>query len=296
MPPSERFSGMGLDAVLASLLYGLTIASALVLIASGLSLIFGVVGVVNFAHGSFCMLGAYVGFSLAVATGSFWGALALAPLLVAAGAVGIERFTLRPLYGGNPLHQLFLTFALSLVFSNLVLWVWGGDALSIPTPPGLKGFVAILGVAYPKFRLFVLGFSALLAAALWVVITRTVWGAVLRAGLHNMELLEAFGIDTRRLVTGVFALGAGLAAAAGVVMGAMRSVYPEMDLELMTSALVVVVVGGLGSVRGAVLGSLILGLAESFGAQLAPGAAKYTTWVVMAVILLWRPEGLVREA
>src|SRR6266508_1590544 len=238
MPPSERFSGMGLDAVLASLLYGLTIASALVLIASGLSLIFGVVGVVNFAHGSFCMLGAYVGFSLAVATGSFWGALALAPLLVAAGAVGIERFTLRPLYGGSPL----------------------------------------------------------LAAALWVVITRTVWGAVLRAGLHNMELLEAFGIDTRRLVTGVFALGAGLAAAAGVVMGAMRSVYPEMDLELMTSALVVVVVGGLGSVRGAVLGSLILGLAESFGAQLAPGAAKYTTWVVMAVILLWRPEGLVREA
>ncbi len=284
------------EVLLTNLLYGLTIASALVLISSGLSLIFGIVGVVNFAHGSFGMLGAYLGFSLVMATGSFWAALLLAPLIVTAGAIVMERLTLRPLYGLNPLYQLFLTFALSLVFSNLVLLVWGGDTVSIPTPSYLRGFVSIFGIAYPTFRLFVLVFSACLAAALWLFIGRSVWGAVLRAGLHNMEMVEAFGINTRALVTAVFAVGAGLAAVAGVVMGAMRSVNPEMDLDLITSALVVVVIGGLGSFRGAVIGSLILGTAESFGAQLLPGLAKFVVWIVMAAILLWRPEGLVKDA
>ncbi len=287
---------MGLEALVTNLLYGLTISSALILIASGLSLIFGVVGVVNFAHGSFCMLGAYLGYALAAATGSFWGALVLAPAAVMAGAVVIERFGLRPLYGRNPLYQLLLTFALSLVFSNLVLWIWGGDTLSIAKPAYLGGFVSVAGIAYPKFRLFVLALAALLALALWLVLARTTWGAVLRAGLHNMELVEAFGIDTRRLVTAVFALGAGLAAVAGVIMGAMRTVNPEMDLDLITSALIVVVIGGLGSFRGAVAGSLILGVAESFGAQLVPGLAKFTMWIVAAAILLWRPEGLMKDA
>lgn len=287
---------MGLEALVTNLLYGLTISSALILIASGLSLIFGVVGVVNFAHGSFCMLGAYLGYALAAATGSFWGALVLAPAAVMAGAVVIERFGLRPLYGRNPLYQLLLTFALSLVFSNLVLWIWGGDTLSIAKPAYLSGFVSVAGIAYPKFRLFVLALAALLALALWLVLARTTWGAVLRAGLHNMELVEAFGIDTRRLVTAVFALGAGLAAVAGVIMGAMRNVNPEMDLDLITSALIVVVIGGLGSFRGAVAGSLILGVAESFGAQLVPGLAKFTMWIVAAAILLWRPEGLMKDA
>lgn len=287
---------MGLEALVTNLLYGLTISSALILIAAGLSLIFGVVGVVNFAHGSFCMLGAYLGYALAAATGSFWGALVLAPAAVMAGAVVIERFGLRPLYGRNPLYQLLLTFALSLVFSNLVLWIWGGDTLSIAKPAYLGGFVSVAGIAYPKFRLFVLALAALLALALWLVLARTTWGAVLRAGLHNMELVEAFGIDTRRLVTTVFALGAGLAAVAGVIMGAMRNVNPEMDLDLITSALIVVVIGGLGSFRGAVAGSLILGVAESFGAQLVPGLAKFTMWIVAAAILLWRPEGLMKDA
>ncbi len=172
----------------------------------------------------------------------------------------------------------------------------GGDTVSIPTPAYLRGFVSILGIAYPTFRLFVLVFSACLAVALWLFIERSVWGAVLRAGLHNMEMVEAFGINTRALVTAVFALGAGLAAVAGVFMGAMRNVNPEMDLDLITSALIVVVIGGLGSFRGAVIGSLIRGTAESFGAQLLPGLAKFVVWIVMAAILLWRPEGLVKNA
>jgi branched-subunit amino acid ABC-type transport system permease component len=279
-----------------TVLYGLTIASALILIASGLSLIFGIVGVVNFVHGSFCMLGAYVGFSVVAATGSFWLALCAAPVAVTAVALVIERFGLRPLYQLGHLYQLFLTFALSLVFSNVVLWIWGGDTLSIPKPVFLSGFVMIAGIAYPKFRLFVLVFSTVLALGLWWLIARTTWGAVLRAGLHDLELVEAFGIDTRRLVMSVFALGAGLAAVAGVIVGTMRNVNPEMDLDLINSALLVVVIGGLGSFRGAVAGSLILGLADSFGAQLWPGLSKFTPWIVMAGVLLWRPEGLMKDA
>ena len=280
------------EVLLTNLLYGLTIASALILISSGLSLIFGVVGVVNFSHGSFCMLGAYVGYSLVMATGSFWAALVGAPLVVTAGAVLMERFTLRPLYGLNPLYQLFLTFALSLVFSNLVLMLWGGDTVSIPTPAYLRGFVSILGIAYPTFRLFVLVFSACLAAALWLFIERSVWGAVLRAGLHNMEMVEAFGINTRALVTAVFALGAGLAAVAGVVMGAMRNVNPEMDLDLITSALIVVVIGGLGSLWGALLGALILGQLTVFGIVLFPELDLVLVYLLLMAVLIVRPWGL----
>ncbi|HET7343459.1 MAG TPA: branched-chain amino acid ABC transporter permease [Methylomirabilota bacterium] len=287
---------MSLELLLVSVLYGLTIASALILIASGLSLIFGIVGVVNFAHGSFCMLGAYVGYSIAAATGSFWLAVLLAPPVVAVVALVIERLGLRPLYRLGHLYQLFLTFALSLVFSNLVLWTWGGDALSIPKPRYLSGFIVLGGITYPRFRLFVLLFSGALALALWWVIARTTWGAVLRAGLHDIELVEAFGIDTDRLVMTVFALAAALAAVAGVVVGTMRNVNPEMDLDLINSALLVVVIGGLGSFRGAVVGSLVLGLADSFGAALWPGLAKFMPWIVMAAVLLWRPEGLMKEA
>jgi branched-subunit amino acid ABC-type transport system permease component len=287
---------VSLELLLVSVLYGLTIASALILIASGLSLIFGIVGVVNFAHGSFCMLGAYVGYSIVAATGSFWLAMLLAPLAVAVVALVIERLGLRPLYRLGHLYQLFLTFALSLVFSNIVLWMWGGDALSIPKPRYLSGFIMLAGLTYPKFRLFVLLFSGALALALWWAIARTTWGAVLRAGLHDIELVEAFGIDTDRLVMTVFALAAALAAVAGVVVGTMRNVNPEMDLDLINSALLVVVIGGLGSFRGAVVGSIILGLADSFGAALWPGLAKFMPWIVMAAVLLWRPEGLMKEA
>ncbi len=287
---------MSVEFLFTTILYGLTIASALILIASGLSLIFGIVGVVNFVHGSFCMLGAYVGYSVVAATGSFWLALLVAPTAVIVVALVIERLGLRPLYQLGHLYQLFLTFALSLVFANLVLWIWGGDTLSIPKPASLSGFIMISGIAYPKFRLFVLIFSSLLAFGLWLLIARTTWGAVLRAGLHDLELVEAFGIDTRLLVMSVFALGGGLAAVAGVIVGTMRNVNPEMDLDLINSALLVVVIGGLGRFRGAVVGSLILGLADSFGAQLWPGLSKFTPWIVMAGVLLWRPEGLMKDA
>jgi branched-subunit amino acid ABC-type transport system permease component len=285
---------MSFNLFLTNLLYGLTIGSALILIASSLSLIFGVMGVVNFAHGALAMLGAYLGYTLILVKFNFWAALVGAPLIVGIVGLAIEAFSLRPLYGKDPLLQFFLTYGLALIVANVVLQIWGGDPLGIDQPAFLRGPVIILGVYYPKFRLFVFIFSAILAIALWLFIARTTWGVILRAGIHNRELVEAFGINMSTVFTVVFALGSALAAVAGVILGTMRNLNPEMDLDLVIGGLIAVVIGGLGSFRGAVLGGLIIGLAESFGAQLMPGFSKFTVYIVMVIILLWRPEGLVK--
>lgn len=286
---------MDLSLLLTNLLYGITIGSALILIASGLSLTFGVMGVLNFAHGGLCMLGAYFGYTLVQVTGNFWLSLILAPLLVAGIGFLMEAFTIRPLYGLNPLYQLLLTVGLAMVIANAVLLVWGGDQLAINLPAYFKGYVHFLGLDYPRFRLFVLFFSAAIATVLWVTISRTKWGIVIRAGMHDLETVNAFGINIFRVFTVVFAAGAGLAALAGVIIGSMRAINPEMDFDLLTSALLVIVIGGMGSFRGAVVGSLLLGITDAFGAQFFTAAAKFTVWVLMVLVLLFRPQGLLKE-
>ncbi len=287
--------GVDLSLLLTNLLYGVTIGSALILIASGLSLTFGVMGVLNFAHGGLCMLGAYFGHTLVQATGNFWLALIVAPLLVAGIGILMEAFTIRPLYGLHPLYQLLLTVGLAMVIANTVLLIWGGDQLSITLPAYFKGYVHFFGLDYPRFRLFVLLFSAALAFALWVALKRTKWGIVIRAGMHDLETVNAFGINIYRVFSAVFAIGAALAAVAGVIIGAMRALNPEMDFELLTSALLVIVIGGMGSFRGAVVGSLLLGITDAFGAQFFTGVAKFTVWALMVLVLLFRPEGLLKE-
>ncbi len=286
---------MDLSLLLTNLLYGVTIGSALILIASGLSLTFGVMGVLNFAHGGLCMLGAYLGYTLVQITGNFWLSLIVAPLIVAGIGILLEAFTIRPLYGLNPLYQLLLTVGLAMIIANVVLLTWGGDQLSITLPPYFKGYVHFFGLDYPRFRLFVLLFSATIAGILWITIRRTKWGIVIRAGMHDLETVSAFGINIYRVFTIVFAIGAGLAALAGVIIGSMRAINPEMDFELLTSALLVVVIGGMGSFRGAVVGSLLLGITDAFGAQFFTGAAKFSVWFLMVVVLLFRPEGLFKE-
>ena len=286
---------MDLSLLLTNLLYGITIGSALILIASGLSLTFGVMGVLNFAHGGLCMLGAYFGYTLVQITGNFWISLIMAPLLVAGIGVLMESFTIRPLYGLHPLYQLLLTVGLAMVIANTVLLAWGGDQLSIKLPGYFKGCIHFLGLDYPRFRLFVLFFSATIAAVLWITLKRTKWGVVIRAGMHDLEMVNAFGINIYRVFTIVFAIGAGLAALAGVIIGAMRAINPEMDFELLTSALLVIVIGGMGSFRGAVAGSLLLGITDAFGAQFFTGIAKFTVWALMVLVLLFRPEGLLKE-
>ena len=286
---------MDLSLVLANLLYGVTIGSALILVASGLSLTFGVMGVLNFAHGGLCMLGAYFGYTLVQVTGNFWLALVVAPLFVAVVGILMESFAIRPLYGLNPLYQLLLTVGLSLIIAYTVLLTWGGDQRSILLPSYFKGFVHFFGLDYPRFRLFVLLFSASLALVLWITLKRTKWGMVIRAGMHDLETVNAFGINIFRVFTSVFAIGAALAALAGVIIGAMRALNPEMDFELLTSALLVIVIGGMGSFRGAVVGSLLLGITDAFGAQFFTGIAKFTVWGLMVLVLLFRPEGLLKE-
>ncbi len=280
---------------MANLLYGVTIGSTYALIACGLTVILGVMGVLNFAHGSFVMLGAYAGYTILQLTGNFWLSFFLAPLVVALLGGIIERFTVSRLYGKEVLFTLLLTFGLSMVFANAVLLIWGGSPYSIQPPSYLRGFVNLFGLYYPKFRLFVLFFSCLLVLFIWVLLNRSRWGLVIRAGLFDIETVQAFGIDIYRVFNLLFIFCAAIAAVAGVIIGAMRSINPVMDADFITVALIVIVIGGLGSFKGALIGSMILGLAESFGAQAIPGLAKFTTWVIMAAVLLLRPEGLFPE-
>ena len=281
--------------LMSCLLYGITIGAAYALVASGLSIILGVMGVLNFTHGSLVMLGAYVGLTFVNMTGNFWLSLLLAPLVVALVGGLIETSMIRRLYGKDILLTLLLTFGLSMVFSNAVLIIWGGDQYSIKLPSYFNGFIKIFGVYYPKFRLFVLIFSCLLVIILSILLNRSRWGLVIRAGMFNLEIVEAFGINIHRVFNLLFIFCSWLAAVAGVIIGAMRSLNHLMDVEFITMALVVIVIGGLGSFKGALIGSLILGLAQSFGGTLIPGFAKYVTWTLMVIILLLRPEGLLQE-
>jgi branched-chain amino acid transport system permease protein len=286
---------MTLSALVTNLLYGLTIGSTYTLIALGFSIVFGVVGVLNFAHGGLVMLGGYLGFTILHVTGNFWLALVLAPIGI--GLLGgiVEKFLISRLYGKDIHLTLFITFGLGMVFSNSVLLIWGGRSYSIQLPDYFRGSLDLFGIYYPKFRLFVLVFSLLLVGLLWIFLSRSRWGAVLRAGMFDLETVQAFGIDIYRVFSLLFVACAGLAAVAGVFVGAMRSLNPMIDLDFITVALCIVVIGGMGSFKGALIGSLILGFAEAFGAQVMPGIAKFSTWAIMVAVIVVRPKGLFPE-
>ena len=273
-------------------LNGLSYGVLLFLLSAGLTLIFGMLDIVNLAHGSFYMLGAYAGLSLIAATGSFWLALLLAP--VAVGAIGalIERTCLRPLYRRPPLDQVLLTFGFIYLFEDLVKWIWTGRIRSIPSPALFSGSVTILGATIPSYRLFVIVFGLAMAGALWLLIERTRLGAIVRAGVFDAEMTSGMGIDIDRVFTWVFAGGAALAGLSGVIAGPIQSAYPPMGASILIPALIVVVVGGLGSLKGSLAGSLIIGQAETFGKAWLPGASMLIIYVVMALVLLLRPQGL----
>jgi len=286
---------MDISTLVTIILHGLTLGMVLMLVAGGLTIIFGMLEVLNFAHGSLYMLGAYFGFTTVLLTGSFWLALLIAPIAV--GVVGfiIEFFSLRPLYGRPPLHHLLLTFGISLIVQNTIKFIWGNDIYSIEMPEFLAGATNLFGVYYPTYRLFVLIFSVVLAIVIWLLISKTRWGVVVRAGTEDIETLEAHGIDTRKVFTFVFVAGAAFAAVGGVVVAPMRTVYPQMGVDIIIDAFIVVIVGGLGSIRGAVIGALIIGQAIQLGAVFLTGFADASIYIVMAVILLFRPSGLVPE-
>ena len=276
----------------AQALNGLAYGLLLFLLSVGLTLIFGMLDVVNLAHGSFYMLGAYAGLAMIGLTGSFWLAVLVAPLAVGLVGAGLERACLRPLYRRPVLDQVLLTFGLVYLFEDLIKWIFGGKIRSIPAPALFAGSVTLAGVTYPSYRLFVIAFGLLMAVALWLLIERTRLGSIIRAGVYDAEMTAGLGINIHRVFTGVFAFGAALAGLSGVIAGPIQSAYPAMGVSILIPALIVVVVGGLGSLKGSLAGSLIIGQAEIFGKAWLPEAAMLMIYVVMALIVLLRPHGL----
>jgi branched-subunit amino acid ABC-type transport system permease component len=273
-------------------LNGLAYGMLLFLMASGLSLIFGLMEVINLAHGAFYMLGAYLALSMVRWTGSFWIAALTAPLLLGAAGFFLEWEFLRPLYRRTHLDQILLTFGFALVFSDLARWVWGADVQSLAPPPGLDRSIPLLGTLFPSYRLFVILLGAVLAGGLWLGLNRTRLGAMVRAGVANKEMTQALGIDIGLVFTGVFAFGTALAGLAGVIAAPIQGVFPGVDFEILIVTLIVVVVGGLGTLGGAFWGSLLIGEVDTFGKTIVPQAALVFIYLIMAAVLLVRPAGL----
>jgi branched-subunit amino acid ABC-type transport system permease component len=276
----------------AQALNGLAYGVLLFLLSVGLTLIFGMLDVVNLAHGSFYMLGAYAGLVMIGATGSFWLALVAAPLAVGLIGVGIECACLRPLYRRPTFDQVLLTFGFVYLFEDLIKATFGGKIRSIPAPTLFASSVTLAGLTYPSYRLFVIAFGLSMAVALWLLIERTRLGSIIRAGVYDAEMTAGLGINIHRVFTGVFAFGAALAGLSGVIAGPIQSAYPAMGVSILVPALIVVVVGGLGSLKGSLAGSLIIGQAETFGKAWLPEAAMLMIYVVMALVVLLRPQGL----
>jgi branched-chain amino acid transport system permease protein len=284
---------MDLAGLVAQLLNGIQYGLLLFLIASGLTLIFGVMGIINLAHGSLFMIGAYTAFAVTRATGIEWLALPAGLLGGLALGVMLERGLFRRLYHRDHLDQVLLTFALILIFEEVRSLTVGNDFHSVPVPAALDFSMPITPVfSYSAYRIAVIGVSLLLAALLFLWIERTRLGAVIRASSENAEMVEVLGIDARRVHATVFAVGTALALAAGVLAAPLYSVYPGMGDGFLIISFVVVVIGGLGSVSGAFWAALLIGLVDTLGKAYVPGAAGLAVYVLMAAILLWRPAGL----
>ena len=270
---------------------GLSYGALLFLLASGLSLIFGVMRIVNLAHGSYFLLGGYVGLSVIWKTKSFPLALLCGAVAIALVGIGMERFFLRRL-AGQTLGQVLMTVGFALIFQDLALLIWGGDPYSLPLPAWLQGVITVGTLRFPKYRIFIMALATLIGAVLWLALDRTRIGAKIRAAVDDAEMAQGVGIRVPTVSLGVFALGALLAALGGVIGGGFLGVYPGLDFEILPYAFVVVIVGGLGSLPGAMVGSLLVGLLDNFGKALFPELAYFTLFAPMALILALRPTGL----
>ncbi len=291
-------------------LNGLQYGMMLFLMAAGLTLVFGVMGLINLAHGSLYMVGAFACAAVAAATGSFW--LGLAASLAAAAALGamVEIVVIRRLYSRDHLDQVLATFALILVFSEGTRWLFGSFPLYLSLPPVLSGAVTLPGgLIYPAFRLAIIVIGVLVALGLFWLITRTRLGIRIRAGEADREMIAALGVDIAKLYTMVFALGAALAGLAGALVGSVQSVQVGMGEPVLILAFVTVVIGGIGSIKGALIGALLVGMTDTLGKALLPGLfarfmeasaatsvgsalASMLIYVLMALVLIWRPTGL----
>ena len=265
----------------------------LFLVASGLTLIFGIMGVINIAHGSFYMIGAYLTYWLNLQTGDLFIAIALGlPLTIGVG-YAVERLAIRFLYARDHLYQVLLTYGLILIFNELQRVIWGNDVHGVPVPPGLNYSIPLTEAqAYPVYRLFISAACIALAAGMYWLIQKTRLGMTIRAGASNRTMVQVLGVDVSRLFAVVFSLGAALAAFSGMLSAPVSSVYPGMGEQILIISFVVVVIGGIGSIKGALVGAMLIGLADTFGRVLLPEFAGFVVYALMAVVLLWRPQGL----
>jgi branched-chain amino acid transport system permease protein len=273
-------------------LNALQLSMLLFLLSVGLTVIFGLMHFVNLAHGALYALGAYVAASVAGATGGFWVELIVAPIAVAAMGVVLYGGLIRRMRRSGPMAQVLVTFGLIFALLDLTRIIWGDVALASDVPVLLEGQVRLLGVDYPAYRLFVIGLGLTVLAALAFVLGRTQIGAMIRAGVDNDAMAACLGIDVERLFFVVFCVGCALAGLAGAVAAPLLSVTPDMGLQILIPVLIVIVIGGLGSLKGAIAGALIYGVVQTFGAVLAPQLSSVLIYALLALVLVTRPTGL----
>lgn len=276
-------------------LNGLTFASLLFTVASGFTLVFGLLRIVNLAHGALYLLGGYVGYTVTRASGSF--ALGAVAASVAAGLAGLalQRGLLR-FVGGSELRQVLLTLGVGLVLDDLALVVWGGDTFTVPPPPPLRGALRFSGMFFPRYRLMVLLSGVVVFVLLWLLLNRTRIGALIRAGVDDPEIIAAMGINIRRIFLVTFGLGTALAGLGGMIGGGLLTLYPGADAEILVFSLAVVIIGGRGSLVGAAVGAILVGLLNTIGQVMFPELAYFVIFGPMAAILAFRPMGLFGRA
>nr|WP_316641793.1 branched-chain amino acid ABC transporter permease [uncultured Roseateles sp.] len=285
-----------LSLLLSQLMTGIALGAVYALLALGLSLIFGMLTVVNFAHGAFFMVGAFLGVYFLGLTGNFWFSLLLTPLAV--GAIGLvaERFLVRPLYGRGIDYPLLLTFGLSYVMIEAMRVAFGIEGVATSTPPELRGAVNLGFGFFPLYRLFLIVATALVVLALWLFIEKTRFGLIIRAGSRDPEIVRVLGIDISRVWLLVFGIGTAIAGLSGVLAAPTRAVNPEMGISVLAESFVVTVVGGMGSLPGAVVAGLLVGVVFSMTSLFAPDLAELSIFVLMAVVLLIKPQGFFGKA
>lgn len=276
-------------------LHGLAYAGLLFLVSAGLTLVFGMMNVLNFAHAAMYMLGAYFSYTMLQATEQFWLSLMVCPILLFAIGALIERFLLRRVHVFGHLHELLLTFGLAYIITEVVKWVWGNFPLAVNIGGLLGDTVEIIGITYPVYRIFIFICAVFVGTLMALILYRTRLGIILRAAVNDSEMVNALGFNVPLVFMGVFAFGAALSGFAGVIAGPLLSTYPGMAHEILIDAFVVIVVGGFGSLGGAVVASLLIGELQSFGVLLFPKLSVALVYLLMAVVLIVKPSGLFGE-
>jgi branched-chain amino acid transport system permease protein len=286
---------LNLSTIVIQALHGLVYGMLLFFVASGFSLVFGMMGVLNIAHAGLYMLGAYLGYTLFGKTGNFWLALILAPIIVGLLGALVERFFLRKVHAYGHAYELLITVGIFNVIGEVVKWIWGNFTLPAKIPPALSTSAQVMGLTYPVYRLFILLISFVILLVLLYIFLKTRVGIAIRAGVSDADMVSCLGINVPKLFLYVFSGGAALAGLAGVVAGPFLSTYPGMGIDMLVDLFVVVVVGGLGSLGGTFLAALIIGELQSFGVLFIPQLALVFQFLLMAIVLIIRPAGLLGE-